>query len=1049
MSRSGPDLHLNLPAGLLYVWPAEDGDGGPKLLDKLDRRLAERPGIHCLRPGLFAALPRSGDADILDAAVACGRSALELLHLAGTNAPGGRSGTRLLVLPSRVEVHGDSLHLHGDPLTHHLEQRQPRLAPEVLHLTHRAALQLETPWKTRPTDPVSGPAGRSLPLFRVDGIAEEATQPWRNRQIWDRPLERVARPTLETELKAYMHVPALRVTGPLGVGKTRTVIEQMAAGTELLHMTLASDRSGHPPLGLRLLRRALERLGGSEEALRGRIRELLDRHRGSADAIGVPAPGPVARLLADVATAGRLAVVLDQLERASEEDWALVSSLIDHTRPGGSLRVLMVARSETAWPADLTSLPMVSIPPFDGPPWEKLGERLLSGLKLPATVREELHAAGGGNPFYLEEGIIGLIQRRLLRRHYGAFVFSGPSDTGFVPSGRLAAQLEAEGSRLGEPLGLRLLALADGPLPGGEVRSAAGLVGETIAPSWDEPFAAAGWLRRVESPWGAGIELVSEALTATWADSIGKESSTSLRHALGELLSELGGGSAGWRAYRLLAGSPDAVPLLLRLTSRDLESRSAPDPEPPDNVTQLLDRELELHRGRGGDSENELQLLVRLLPRIQREGRLGERRRDLDAALDMAAGRPAEHVPLTALRAGLELNEGRFTTAEEMLRTALAEAHDLDEEAKAQVLLLLGQTLMRQDRYDEAQRIFERILPTLERGDLPELAAACRFHLGNIALADRRLDRAFLHHDKSLDSRRGLGATKEIGASLTALGTVSLARGLYPRALAYYREALEIAEERGDSKEIAFGLLGVGRALGRLGDHAAASAPLKRCLELRERREDTTGEAVARLAVAENLLHLARSREALEEARRALFRLSLGGSDELEGQAEQLLGRIHAQMHHLEEARQHFRAALENHRYRGDELAASFDRAWLLGNAMERGEPTEALPLVLDLAAYLEKAPYPELGERLDYRLFAALAWLEQKIPGLRDPHFYLERAYRTLMRKTAHLDLEMRNRFLHQIPENAQILAAATRQGLAEEKDRPQFSLDTNWPRD
>ena len=54
----------------------------------------------------------------------------------------------------------------------------------------------------------------------------------------------------------------------------------------------------------------------------------------------------------------------------------------------------------------------------------------------------------------------------------------------------------------------------------------------------------------------------------------------------------------------------------------------------------------------------------------------------------------------------------------------------------------LGRVLLREGRRAEARQLFEGILPVVERAGKHGLAASCRFYLGNVALAEHRLEEA-------------------------------------------------------------------------------------------------------------------------------------------------------------------------------------------------------------------------------------------------------------------------------------------------------------------
>jgi tetratricopeptide (TPR) repeat protein len=1032
---SSPKVSLRLPAGLLRIWHpglGGDGEGGwSAVARKLEERLVNVPGVHRLGMGFYAALPQPGDGDVLDAAAACGRKFLRELERRGGADRSGTFEVRMLVHPGWVEQRGETVSLVPDDLTRLLDEKPPPVAAGAVHLTARAALALETPWEVAPAPAIPGPSERVIPIFRL-GDGEGSRAPWHNREIWNRRVEWLSRPGVEERFAEHTRAGVLRVTGPLGCGKTRTVLHVRSGGFPVVHVGIATSRMEVGSTAGRLLRRCATLLSGVHKALAGNL-ESLARELDTS-----PLDGGNLGLLTDAlhritGGIGPWTVVLDNLQRAVADDWRVAGAVLAASREDPSLRAVLVGRNGAPWPEapqGLVALPQVEVPPLEPDAGVELVARLLPGVNLPETAQERLLRAAAGNPFVLEEGVVRLIQRRSIRRFYGAFVFSGSEEAAFEPSVRLAAHLEAEGRRLGATLPLRLLAVAGEPIPARELASAASLVGGEAEASWELPFLDAGWLRHTDSAWGAGVELTSEALATVWRGSLGDETRQTLRRTLGELLSVLGGGEGLWRSYRLLSGDPEAIPLLLETAGKKKSAGERGVSE--DELVDALRTELKYHRDRGGTPETELRLLWRLMPTARRTGRLTEFADDLDRALELAEGEPRRVVALSLLKAELDHGEGRFREAEKTLRNALAHTEAIAEPQKALLLVQLGHLLMRQKRNEEAVALFRRILPMLEVGGLRSLAATCHFHLGNIALAENRLDDALEEHRLALEERRHAGTPKAVSASVAGLGAVHLARGQYPQALEHYQEAEKLARESGDEAEIAFALRGVGRALTRLGDFTAAAQPLRRCLEIREHGEDVMGEAVARLEVAENYLLLNNPGEALRAARKAAFRLNLLGGSAAQGDVERLLGRIQAQRRRPDEARKHFLAALDHHTREDAPVAAAFTRGSLIRIELDQERRSELIPLVRDLATFLERSHYPELGERLDLQLYRALTWLDEPVEGTREPMFYLRRSYKSLMDKTAHLAPGMRHRFLFQIPDHEEIVAAATKAGIS-----------------
>lgn len=451
-------------------------------------------------------------------------------------------------------------------------------------------------------------------------------------------------------------------------------------------------------------------------------------------------------------------------------------------------------------------------------------------------------------------------------------------------------------------------------------------------------------------------------------------------------------------------------------------------------VTEALDRQ----RRTNADAKAEYQLLWMLLPLARRTGKLTRYGNELERAIDLADGRTEEVLALASLRAELETQEGRYSDAEETLRRSLKLASEVDEGRKGSLLVKLGRVLVHRERYEQAAELFAEVLPIVEEGGHAALAATCRFHLGNIALRQGRFAAASSHHRQALMVRKGLDDPHATCASLSALGAVSLAAGNAPQALDWFRQAESEARRADLPADLAYATYGLGRSLARLGDFAAAAPKLRTSLEIRERIGDREGQAISQMALAESLLGLGQPRTAHEVAKEAAFHLSLLATSGTVGDAEQLLGRIQFAQRKNSEARRHFQSAMVEHEKHHDATALAFDRSWLLQLAMEWPNREEIEPMVEKIVGYLETHPYPDLGERLDYRVYAALEALARKgvtSPWVGQRDKYLERAYKALMRKTGYLDAELRHRFLFQVPVNDAILTAAAERGLADDR--------------
>jgi tetratricopeptide (TPR) repeat protein len=720
-----------------------------------------------------------------------------------------------------------------------------------------------------------------------------------------------------------------------------------------------------------------------------------------------------------------LILVIDEMEAASAVDLAMLESLLKLSNLGSGFRLILAGRSAARFLALAAGHTHLRVPPLDDSEMSAQCESLFEDLNMPAEIESHLYDMCKGFPFALEEALIRLVRHKALRRVYGNYFFSGMPNAQVGASARLTRHLESENLRLESPLCVRILSHAEVSFFADQVTSVATALGQSPGHQWELPYVESGLIEQVPSAMGDSLSMTCPLYGLALAKTVTEASSDVLKHLVGREIAASGDDTSDhWKVYELLAGTPDATPVLIQA------ARAARSTDDRLRAFHALVDELHAHHERMGDPETELAMLWVLLPLARRLGKLGQLRQAVDRAVELAEGQPDKMIALSALRADFEQNEGRLREAELLLLQGLSLAHANDDRRKAVLFVQLGKVLHRQGRHPEARKLFEDVLEVLERTGGTALAATCQFHLGNIALQEGRFETAIDMHEEALKERRRRKLTHQVGASLSALGAIHLALGDYPRSLLYYRDAEDILEQYGREGEVSFALQGLGRALSRLGDYQDAASVFKRSLQLRQSRDDRTGEAIARLLVADNFLSLEQNELALEEARKAHFALSLGESTVHLGDAEQLLGRIRLKQRHFEDSRQHLDAAINIHQQHGDIMAATFDRAWLLETSIAVSDHRRIEELCSGLEAVLETLRYPELGETLDLRLYHGLEWLRQRGRQV-DPLKALRRGYRELYRKTELLSADLRNAFLFQIPDNRAIVNAATLHGL------------------
>ncbi len=1005
---------LTLPVALLRFWP-RDTDDRRAVAAAAD--FFRMPGVVRLEERIFAVLPIDGRASVFDTAIRLSSALISRLD----SEHAGDEISGILILPAEVISHGEAVVLVRDALAEDLDRRPPRLPQRAVVLTGYAASWLHGRFDLEDLNIYSGPSGRRVPFIRLIG-QKTRSLPWHNPNLLGRRVS-IERPAVAAALRALEPPGAFRVQGPLGVGKTHTVwhfLEAQAATK--IWIDVGRALFGTAVLGHRL---ASELHQLAPEIVPATAPELL------SDAPAAQAAETLADWLTAI-TAGLespLWVVFDLIQTAMPEDLELLNHLVAaDSLPCG---LVLISRGSIAEAEAFSGAALIEIPAMDEAEAAAHARELTEGLAIDADVVSRGLEASAGFPLALEEGLAELVHRGLIRRVYGSFFYDGNGDVEYRPSLRLVRHVEAETRRLGDPLPLRILALAEQTITSSHLDLTCARFGLKLGEDWPRDSLAAGLLRTAASPWGEGLAFRCPAYSRALAATVTFEAASSLRRALGQVIAREPKTSAkGWAAYRLLAGSPEALPSLLDL------SRDSDDQATHKELFEALLKEYRQHGRRDGEEATELDILWSMLPLGRRLGRLHELEPELMHALRLAVDHPKRHVALLALKAEHDQERGRFQEAEKSLRRALSSQGAADDERRrARLFIRLGDLLKHTGRLAESKEIFESLLEVVDRSEASSTGATCHFHLGNIALKQMRLEDAMLHHKQAESVRRKKRLWKPLGTSLTALGAVTMAVGDYPKALAYYEEAQSvITDHGGDAEELCFANLGSGRALSELGDHTGATRLLRRALESRSSRGDVVGEAIARLDLAANQLALDNTAKALSEARQASFQLNLVPETALLGGAEQLLGRVLMRQRQDVEARLHLAEAHRIHRQHGDRTAAAIDSAWLLELAMQRGDKEAILGHSSALQELLKRLPYPPAGEMLYFRLYRAADWLRRHSAESEgeEPVEHLRRAYRELMRKTAYLAPELRHSFLYQIREHQEVVNAATAAGLS-----------------
>lgn len=656
---------------------------------------------------------------------------------------------------------------------------------------------------------------------------------------------------------------AVFVLGEAGIGKTRLLRETEKIATESRLAVLRGRASGSSaqfrPLSEALFS-VLRRTGVPDDPSLAPYRSALSRLvpewtvprlPGADDSLVILAEG-VLRVCGSLARDAGCVMVLDDLHDADRDTVTVVNYLVDNVASEGVLLVCAV-RSEPGPVVDLAraavrrGMAAVLEPShLDGGAVRVLVAGCLGtpAEAIPEDVLEQLIRTAGGNPFYVEELLAGMLGS-------GRLILSGDrwSSTGMTRGGVPDAVLDSVTSRVNRlgPLGLRVLrpaALLDRPFTGrllgdiasvtraellevlrgavdthlvvvdaeaGEYAFRHALIAEALRAGM-LPEERAELCRRV----APAIEAAYPGLDDQWC-----VLAAELWHQAGEnrRAAELFG-QAGRRA-----AAQGAVATAITLLERGLALLGAEEPGQHIGSAELLEALLDVLVVAGqitraaelgarldieADPQRQASVHLRLARAAATAGQWRTGQRELERVRALTGPEPdplmAARVDVVAAQlAFIDPVPGRLAQAEALAERALhaATLAPLPEIA-CESLEVLG-TCARIRDLDESDALFNRALDLAVRHDLTLWRIRLLFHLG-AQDAIRSADPARLVEARSTALRAGAVVTAlDIAAELAV---VHLTRGEYDEAERYAQGCQETAHRLrlGELPVIALGL---------------------------------------------------------------------------------------------------------------------------------------------------------------------------------------------------------------------------------------------------
>ncbi|WP_425261136.1 ATP-binding protein [Rubrivivax sp. RP6-9] len=711
-------------------------------------------------------------------------------------------------------------------------------------------------------------------------------------------------------------------------------------------------------------------------SLRGDARQLRDRAFFAASqwlrALAAGGP-PLVAVFDDLhwADDGTLDFIDHLLARHSD----LPLLVLGLTRPTLAERGRMLPRSTL----------QVHLQPLDGDDAAALADALLARLDtLPPALRTLLAERAEGNPFHMEELVNMLADRGVL-------------DTTALPWRYRPERLQDLGvpATLVGVLQARLDAL---PAPARHTAQLASVVGPRF---WDSSLAAL----------GLAPPQVQQALQTL--------------HDRGIVQPQQPGTLAGLQEWTFCHHTLHQVAYagVLRRTRRSVHAQVAqwllglPGGAPPDQVAEHLERgEQPLlagpHWQRAAEQAAALYAHAPALAHAARAQALTpahaldrhyaltllrcrvlevqSERTALDTALAalhalaQQLADPARQSEALALRARYCLDGGAMQQAEAAARTAVACAPADDPSASARAHALLGQSLARLGRHDEA-------------------AAAT-------ALA--------------LDLARRAGATAHEGMILNDMGMLADEQGDHGAAMVLYAQALDCHRAIGHRNNEGGTLSNLGYAAMMLGDYTTASARFEQAHAIFTAIGQRQNAAITVVNLGIARLNQGRPADALAHARAAARQLRATGDRWAEGAALRVLGQAALALGDLAAAQRHLRAAAALFRALELPHLALEAVAALAEEASARGDLAGALAHV-DAVLSAQAAGVPLDGTEEPMRLLLA-CWRVLQAAGDARAAPLLETAHAELQQRAARIgDAARRRAYLHDVPHHRALVAA------------------------
>lgn len=588
-------------------------------------------------------------------------------------------------------------------------------------------------------------------------------------------------------------------------------------------------------------------------------------------------------------------VALDDLHWADEASLALLEDLLQVTDIAPIMFVLILRerrdkrcwrlrdRAAASFPHRYTE---VALKPLGDAYCQDLLHQLLPGADLaPLTIREILDKTAG-NPFYLEEVVRSLQERRLVvpddsRPGYWK-VAAGIE--GIAVPGTLQGAILARLDRLTEDArqALQMAAVIGRRFQVEILRGLAGAQAEMGL--WLAQLERSGLIRTVPTgPAGTGAPTTEPRTDGEYAfpdalvqevayDSLLLQRRREFHRRAGETLKAILGDLADQECEMLAyhysrSDDQEQAAYYLEMAGHKAQAGFA-------NETAVRCYTDVLERLGGGPEtwEKRFDILARRQQVYGLSGQQKARQVDLEAMLELAQAGQDRARRADALNALADLYQwtGRYAEAEQAATEALAIATELGSQAgQAEALNQLGVVRYYRGDYGQAQPALEQAAVLRRATNNPEGEAWSLMYLGMIHFFRGNYGQAAHLHEQACEVAEARQDWFQVGVHLTNAARVSMRLGEYERALDQYSTSLDRKRRVGDRMGQGFALFGLGLVNTYLGRYDEAEAALADSLELRRQIDDQRGIGYCRYGLGLLALSRREHSQAVDDFRQA------------------------------------------------------------------------------------------------------------------------------------------------------------------------------------